>query len=611
MMMKHAKTTLSGKGDTGPKVTIGLPVYNGERYLRETLDSLVSQDCAGLEIIVSDNGSTDGTAAILAEYAVRHPVLRVITQTRTLAATDNFTFVLEQASGEYFCWAADDDLRAPGSIGKLAAVLDAHPGIVCAMTDVVDFWQDSGRRGVQHLEEIRLEKVLADWPGVRRLFFKVPTSNIFFCVYGLYRTDALRHVRMKLDLGFSANTEIPMLAQVALLGGIASIAEEGFVYRRHADSIYHKEVANEDDHEPFRRRKVLRRVVRGIVVRSDLPLAEKAAILLSIRQDHRMDVSGERKRRRAAKLRAAEKSRSADKRNPRRVSGLWTRVKRRLRRVLFGAPVAVARPAPQETSAAAPPDEVLVRTPAKLANPDLRDLVRREQARQRLEKRGWKFEQVKRIRLLFENGIRTVIDCGANTGQFVENLGKAGWSGEVFSFEPLASEYTALAEKAANVPGWRTFPCALGSSNGEAEIGVAGNSFSSSLLPFARSFTELRPDASPVRSEVIRVRRLDDVIQEEGLAIDGPILLKLDVQGFELNVLRGAEDFLKRVRLIQTEMALVPSYENSPDFFEVKKFLNERGFVLIHLIDGHSNHLTGEIREVDGIFANTALPAGA
>lgn len=605
-MMNHAMSSHSAARNNGPKVTIGLPVYNGERYLREALDSLVSQDCRELEIIVSDNGSTDRTAAILAEYAAQYSALRVITQTQTLPATDNFTFLLKQAAGEYFCWAAADDLRAPGSIGKLAAVLDAHPDIVCAMTDVVDLWQDSKKRGVQHLEEIRLENVLADWPKVRRLFFKVPTSNIFFCVYGLYRTDALRHVRINLDLGFSANTEIPMLAQVALLGGIASIAEEGFVYRRHADSIYHKEVANEGHHEPFRRRKVLRWVVGGIVLRSDLPLREKAVIIRSIWHDHWIDMIGKSKRQRET----AAKLLLTDNRKPLRIPDLAMRVKRRLRRLLFGLPPTATKTPPQKPQSSPSPEEVLVLTPTNLANPDLQQLVRREEARMHLEKHGWKFEQIKRIRLLHENGIRAVIDCGANKGQFVENLAKAGWSGEVFSFEPLQSEYAALAEKAVKVPGWRTFPYALGSSNVEAEIGVAGNSYSSSLLPFTRSFTELRPDASPVRYESIRVQRLDDVIREEGLAIDGPILLKLDVQGYELNVLRGAENFLKRVRLIQTEMALIPSYENSPDFFEVKKFLNERGFVLVHLIEGHSNHLTGEIREVDGIFANTALQVG-
>lgn len=590
-----------------PKVSIGLPVRNGEAYLAEALESLAMQDYPNLEIIVSDNGSTDGTKDILAAAMARFPSIRVFTQTETLAATDNFTFVLDKASGEFFCWAADDDVRAPGSIASLAGTLDSHPELVCVMSDVVNRYEGTGQRTVDLLEGIRLEKVLADWPSVRRLFFEVPTSNVFFCVYGLYRTEALRRVRMKMNLGFSANTEIPMLAQVALLGGIASIAEEGFIYRRHAESIYHKEVAQEDPREPYRRRRVLRRVVSGILMRSRLELTEKFAILVRIWQDHYRDFHRDRSRIKTSELRAAAniQLQVKSKRNP--VRNLWLRVKRRLRRRLFGSPPVVVKPVPVKPEVPPPPDEVLVSTRPKLSPPDLRDLVLREKARRRLEGRGWRFEPAKRIRLLFENEIKSVVDCGANTGQFVANLRKAGWSGEVFSFEPLGEEYSKLAEKASSAPGWRTFQCALGASAGEAEINVAGNSYSSSLLPFSKSFTELRPDASPVRSEVIQVRRLDDVVREEALEFKEPILLKLDVQGFELNVLRGAEQFLKRVRLIQTEMALVPSYEGAPDFWEIRRYLSDHGFALIHLIDGHNNHITGELREVDGIFVNTSL----
>jgi len=607
-MMNHAKESLSVKGHTVPKVTIGLPVYNGERYLRETLDSLVSQDCPGLEIIVSDNGSTDGTAAILADYAARYPALRIITQTRTIDATDNFTFVLEQAAGEYFCWAADDDLRAPGSIRKLVAVLDANPGVVCAMTDVINIWQESDNRSVSRLEEIRLETVLADWPKVRRRFFRVPTSNIFFCVYGLYRTEIIRQVRMKLNLGFSANTEIPMLAQVALLGGIASIAEEGFVYRRHADSIYHKEVANEDPDEPLRRRNVLRRVVGGLILRSNLPFGEKSAIFRELWRDWRSDVPPSR----TARIREKQRQRrmKSQKHQKGGKRGMLRRIKARIRRLLGPVPAdaTIGTPsAPPAPPAPPPPDEILVKRVVNLENPNLRTLAMREEARRRLEKRGWRFERDKRIEIFENHGIRSVIDCGANCGQYVEHLRRLGWCGQVVSFEPLSNEYATLEGKAKGVEGWRTFRHALGAVRGEAEIHVAGNSVSSSLRGFSESFTTIVPGAAPVRSERIQVRRLDETIGEEGLVFDGPILLKLDVQGFEIEVLEGAGGFLDQVRLVQTEMALVPSYEEAPDFNEVKSFLHERGFVLIHLIDGHSNPLTGELREVDGIFANTAL----
>jgi FkbM family methyltransferase len=244
---------------------------------------------------------------------------------------------------------------------------------------------------------------------------------------------------------------------------------------------------------------------------------------------------------------------------------------------------------------------------ADLEAPDVDFLAERERERARLEASGWIFAQPKRLKLINDRRITTILDCGANSGQYVDDLKKARWAGKVYSFEPLSEAYAILSGKAVASDQWQAFHCALGEENGESTIQVAGNSYSSSLLEFSTDFKELRPDASPVGSETVTIRRLDDVVKEEGFSFDGPVMLKLDVQGFELSVLRGALETLPRVSVIQCELALIPSYEGGATFVEVREFLRDQGFVLAHLIDGHANHETGELREVDGIFLNVRL----
>jgi len=92
-----------------PLVSIGMPVYNGARYIREALDSLLGQTFTDFELIISDNASTDSTEAICREYAAKDQRIRYIRQSHNLGASGNFKFVLDQALGEYFMWAAHDD----------------------------------------------------------------------------------------------------------------------------------------------------------------------------------------------------------------------------------------------------------------------------------------------------------------------------------------------------------------------------------------------------------------------------------------------------------------------------------------------------------------------
>lgn len=113
-----------------PRVSIGMPVYNGEPYLSAALDSLLGQTFGDFELIISDNGSTDDTEAICRAYAARDPRIRYERQAENRGLTWNCNRVCELARGELFKWAAADDLHSPTFLARCVAVLDADPGIV-------------------------------------------------------------------------------------------------------------------------------------------------------------------------------------------------------------------------------------------------------------------------------------------------------------------------------------------------------------------------------------------------------------------------------------------------------------------------------------------------
>ena len=117
-----------------PALTIGMPVYNGERYIREALDSLLAQSFTDFELIISDNASEDRTGAICEEYARKDARVRYIRQSKNRGAFANFEFVLELARGEYFMWAAYDDYWAPNFISECVGYLKAHADTDFAVT---------------------------------------------------------------------------------------------------------------------------------------------------------------------------------------------------------------------------------------------------------------------------------------------------------------------------------------------------------------------------------------------------------------------------------------------------------------------------------------------
>src|ERR1051325_3578852 len=112
------------------KVSIGLPVYNGARYLAPTLDAILAQTYTDFELIISDNASTDGTETICRDYAARDPRIRYLRQPQNIGAPPNHNFLVEQARGELFKWAAHDDLFGPKLIECCVRALDERPEYV-------------------------------------------------------------------------------------------------------------------------------------------------------------------------------------------------------------------------------------------------------------------------------------------------------------------------------------------------------------------------------------------------------------------------------------------------------------------------------------------------
>jgi glycosyltransferase involved in cell wall biosynthesis len=115
-----------------PRLSIGLPVYNGEKYLADALDSLLTQTYQDYELIISDNASSDGTAEICADYARRDARIRYFRQARNLGCAPNHNFVMAKATGELFKGASHDDLYAPDLLERCIDALDRHPQVVLA-----------------------------------------------------------------------------------------------------------------------------------------------------------------------------------------------------------------------------------------------------------------------------------------------------------------------------------------------------------------------------------------------------------------------------------------------------------------------------------------------
>jgi FkbM family methyltransferase len=206
--------------------------------------------------------------------------------------------------------------------------------------------------------------------------------------------------------------------------------------------------------------------------------------------------------------------------------------------------------------------------------------------------------------------INCVIDVGANRGGYGSMLRDIGYSGHIFSFEPVLANFEALSTRAAQRGPWKCFHYALGARNEQAEINVTDEDVFSSFLKPREDSRERFPRNRVTRSETVQVKRLDSVLAECIAGVASPrIYLKMDTQGFDLEVFDGAAGVLPSVLALQSEVSFRPIYHGMPGYQDSLRKFEAHGFGVVDFMPVMRD--TGGLCsiEMDCVMARTSFKA--
>ena len=193
--------------------------------------------------------------------------------------------------------------------------------------------------------------------------------------------------------------------------------------------------------------------------------------------------------------------------------------------------------------------------------------------------------------------ITTVLDVGANVGQYATRLRQMGYRGRIVSFEPQRAAFAALSAAAVRGPAWTVVNVGLGSQAETREINVYADPCLSSMLTLQQD-RYIYGGSRLLRSEPIEIQTLDDIFDQYVTDATDQVYLKIDTQGFEKEVLRGAVATLPRITGMQLELSLTPIYAQQPALDEMIVTMRNHGFALWAIQRGIANLATGGKKDV-------------
>ncbi|MBN1464484.1 glycosyltransferase family 2 protein [candidate division KSB1 bacterium] len=221
-----------------PLVSIGMPVYNAERYVRQSIESLQNQTYDHFELIISDNASTDATIDICQELARHDERIALVRCDKNLGAAKNYNKVFHLAQGVHFKWAASDDLCAADYLARCVAVLEDDASVILAYPKTI-LIDEFGNKLRDYDDGLHLKSKSASGRFLQ-LVYSVGECN---AVFGLIRSDVLKKTRL---IGNYIGSDVCLLAELSLLGRFYEIPDYLFCRRHHPGaSSYHKDVKSQ------------------------------------------------------------------------------------------------------------------------------------------------------------------------------------------------------------------------------------------------------------------------------------------------------------------------------------------------------------------------------
>ncbi len=221
-------------------VTVCMPIYNGQKFLAQAIESVLNQTNKNFKLIISDDGSTDDTEKISLRYQNIDSRINYIKHKENRGANWNYKFVLNQVKTKYFTQLAQDDLLETNFLEETLLYIKSHPNCILVSGDF-----ESIDEGGNHIRIENLHKIREDIPWSKRIceFFTYPVSKTFLCTYGLMETEKIRDIfsSIKYPKKTVKGVEMLQISRFSIIGEIVSIPKVLRKQRQHNNSMYNKE----------------------------------------------------------------------------------------------------------------------------------------------------------------------------------------------------------------------------------------------------------------------------------------------------------------------------------------------------------------------------------